>query len=76
MVLRRLVAWIRSSLLVKIQWQKIIIYLNMDVTLLQTCSHMIIMTQKVDPCAEEGVRILIKESSIKAIEMCGILEKA
>ncbi len=41
-----------------------------DVTLFGTCSHMIIMTWKVDPHAEEGARILIKESSIKAIEMC------
>ncbi len=42
----------------------------MDVTLFRTCSHVIIMMQKVDPRAEGGVRILIKESSIKAIEMC------
>jgi hypothetical protein len=48
----------------------------MDVTLLETCSHMIIMMQKVDPQAEGGARILIKESSIKSIEMWQILEKA
>jgi hypothetical protein len=29
-----------------------------------------IKTQKVDPPAEGGARILIKESSIKAIEKC------
>jgi hypothetical protein len=48
----------------------------MDVTLFGTCSHMIIMTRKVDPCAEGGARILIKKSSVKAIEMCQVLEKA
>ncbi len=48
----------------------------MDVTLFETCSHMIIMTRKVDPRAEGGARILIKESSIKAIEMWQVLEKA
>ncbi len=36
----------------------------MDVTLLGTCSHVIIMTWKVDPHAEGGARILIKESYI------------
>jgi hypothetical protein len=74
-VLRRLVAWIRSSLLVKIQWQKHQ-YLNMDVTLFGTCSHMTIMMWKVDTRTEGGARILIKESSIKAIEIWRILEKA
>ncbi len=42
----------------------------MDVVLFGTCSHMLIITRKVDPCAEGGARILIMESSIKAIEMC------
>jgi hypothetical protein len=31
---------------------------------------MIIMTYKVDPRAEIGARILIKESSIKVIDAC------
>ncbi len=30
----------------------------------------------MDPCAEGGVRILIKESSIKVIEMCRVEGKA
>ncbi len=42
----------------------------MDVVVFGTCSHMIIKTGKVDPHAEGGTRILIKESSIKAIEIC------
>ncbi len=41
----------------------------MDVTLFETCSHVIIMTPKVDPLPEGGAKILIKESSIKAIVM-------
>ncbi len=41
----------------------------MDVILFRTFSHVIIMTQKVDPHSEGGARILIKESSIKAIDM-------
>jgi hypothetical protein len=48
----------------------------MDVTLFETCSHVILITWKVDPHAEGGVRILITESSIKAIEMLQVLEKA
>ncbi len=48
----------------------------MDVTLFKTCSHMVIMMQKVDLRAEGGARIFIKESSIKTIEMCRVLEKA
>jgi hypothetical protein len=48
----------------------------MDVTLFETCSHVIIMTKKVDPGAEGGARISIKESSIKAIEIWQVLEKA
>ncbi len=48
----------------------------MDVTLFRTFSHVIIMTQKVDPHAEGGARILIKESSIKVIEICQVLKKA
>ncbi len=52
------------------------IYLNMDVTLFGTCSHVIIMMRKVDPGTEGGARILIKESSIKVIEMCCVLEIA
>ncbi len=42
----------------------------MDVVLFGTCSHVITKMQKVDPPAEGGARILIKEISIKAIEMC------
>jgi hypothetical protein len=42
----------------------------MDVSLFGTCSHVIIMTQKVDPRAEGGTRIFINESSIKVIGMC------
>jgi hypothetical protein len=48
----------------------------MDATLFETCSHVIIIRQKEDPRAEGGVKILIKESSIKAIEMSQVLEKA
>jgi hypothetical protein len=48
----------------------------MDVTLFGACSHVIIMMRKVDPCAEGGARILIKESAIKATEMWRVLEKA
>jgi hypothetical protein len=48
----------------------------MDVTLFGACSHLIIMLWKMDPHAEGGVRILIMETSIKAIEMCRVLEKA
>ncbi len=44
----------------------------MDVVLFGTCSQVIIKKQKVDPCTEGGTRILIKESSIKAIEMCRV----
>jgi hypothetical protein len=55
---------------------KTALYLNMDVTLFGTCSHVIFMTQKVDPRAEGGARILIKESSIKVIEKWQVLEKA
>ncbi len=42
----------------------------MDVSLFSSCSHATIKTQKVDPHAEGGAGILIKESSIKAIETC------
>ncbi len=52
--------------------ENVIIYLNMDVVLFGTCSHVIIKTQKMDPLAEGGARILIKEGSIKAIEMCQV----
>ncbi len=48
----------------------------MDVTLFGTCSHVIIMTPKVDPCTEGGARILIKECSTKAIEMYQVFEEA
>jgi hypothetical protein len=51
----------------------------MDVSLFGTCSHVIIMTQKVDPRAEGGARIFINEISIKVIEMlemCQALGKA
>jgi hypothetical protein len=40
----------------------------MDVILFKTFSHVIIMNWKVDQCAERGVGILIKESSIKVID--------
>jgi hypothetical protein len=40
----------------------VIIYLNIDVVLFGTHSHVIIKTQKVDPHAEGGARILIKDS--------------
>ncbi len=43
----------------------------MDVTLLWTCSHVIIIMQKVDPRTEGRARILIKESYIKVIVRCG-----
>jgi hypothetical protein len=42
----------------------------MDVSLLSSCSHVTIKTRKVDPHAEGGTGILIKENSIKAIEKC------
>ncbi len=45
--------------------ENIIIYTNMDVILFMTFSHVIIMTQKVDPHAEKGAVILIVESYIK-----------
>jgi hypothetical protein len=48
----------------------------MDSTLFETCSHVIIMTRKVDPLPEGGAKVLIKESSIKAIVMWRVLEKA
>jgi hypothetical protein len=40
----------------------------MDVFLFRTFGHVIIMMWIVDPCAERGVGILIKESSIKEID--------
>ncbi len=43
--------------------------MNIDVVLFRTFSHEIIVTQKGDTHAEGGERILIKESSIKVIEM-------
>jgi hypothetical protein len=42
----------------------------MYVSLFSSCSHVTIKTRKVDPRAEGGAGILIKESSIKAIEKC------
>ncbi len=42
----------------------------MDGSLFSSCSHVTIKTRNVDPRAEGGARILIKESSIKAIEKC------
>ncbi len=42
--------------------ENVIIYLNMDVVVFGTCSHVVIKMQKVDPRTEKGVRILIKES--------------
>ncbi len=38
----------------------------MDVILFRTFRHVIIIMQKVDPLAERGMGILIKESCIKA----------
>ncbi len=52
--------------------ENVIIYLNMDVVLFGTCSHVIIKMQKVDPHAQGGARILSKESSIKTIEMSSV----
>jgi hypothetical protein len=49
--------------------ENIIIYLNIDVVLFGTHSHVIIKTQKVDPRAEGGARILIKK---KVVEMCRV----
>ncbi len=72
-VFRRCVAWIRSSLFVKIQWQKHhYISEHRYLVLFGTCSQVIIMMRKVDPHAEGGARILIRESFIKAIEMCQV----
>ncbi len=48
----------------------------MDVFLFSTFSHVIKMRQKVDPRAETGAVILIKESSIKVIDACKNLGKA
>jgi hypothetical protein len=42
--------------------------LKMDVILFRTFSHVIIMMRKVDPCAEKGAGILIKESSFEVID--------
>jgi hypothetical protein len=56
--------------------ENIINYANMDVTLFRTFSHMIIMTLKVDPHAERGVGIFIKESFIKDIDARQALGKA
>ncbi len=46
-----------------------IIYLNIDVVLFGSCSHVIMMTPKVDPCEERGVRnrvSLVKNSNDKS----------
>ncbi len=48
----------------------------MDVPLLRTFSCVIIMTQKVDPSAERGAGIFIKESSIKVKDACQVLGKS
>ncbi len=40
----------------------------MDVILFRTFNHVTIMMPKVDPHAEKGAGILIKESSIKVID--------
>ncbi len=48
----------------------------MDVNLFRTFSHVTIMTWKVGPFAEGGAVILIKECSIKAIDVHQDLEKA
>ncbi len=42
--------------------ENVIINLNIDVVLFRSHGHMIIKTRKVDPLAEGGTRILIKES--------------
>jgi hypothetical protein len=54
----------------------IIIYLNVDVTLFRTFSHMIIMPQKVNSHVERGAGIFIKESSTKVIDARQVLGKA
>jgi hypothetical protein len=48
--------------------ENIIIYLNIDVVLFGSHSHMIIKMQKVDPRAGRGARILIKESDRDVVE--------
>ncbi len=48
----------------------------MDVTLFRTFSHVTIMKWKVDPHAERGAGIFIKEDSIKAINVRRVLGKA
>ncbi len=48
----------------------------MDAILFRTFSHVIIVMQKVDPHAEKGAGLFIKESSIKVIDTCRDLEKA
>ncbi len=42
--------------------------MNIEVILFRTFIHVIIMMQKADPQPEEGVGILIMESSIKVID--------
>jgi hypothetical protein len=49
---------------------------NMDIILFRSFSRMVIMTLKMDPCAEGGAGILIQESSIKAIDVRTGLGKA
>jgi hypothetical protein len=56
--------------------ENIIVYTNMDVTLFRTFSHVTIMKWKVDPHAERGAGIFIKEDSIKAINVRRVLGKA
>ncbi len=48
----------------------------MGAILFRTFSHVIIVMQKVDPRAEKGAGISIKESSIKVIDARQNLEKA
>ncbi len=67
--LRRLVSLIRSSLLLKKQWKEHHYFYKHGYILFGTFSHMIIMTQKVDPLAEKGAGISIKESSFKVIDV-------
>jgi hypothetical protein len=55
----------KSSLLQKKQWTEHHYYINMDVTLFRTLSHVIIMVTKSEEKRDED---LTKESSIKVID--------
>jgi hypothetical protein len=53
-VLRRCVACINSSLLLKIQWREHHYLYEHGCYSVQTFSHVVIMTQKLDPHAQRG----------------------